>query len=196
MSIRIIQWFGRTALRLAGWRVDSAAPATPKYVLLAVPHTSNWDFVVTMMAGMAMGIWPHWVGKHTLFKPPFGMLARALRGIPVDRRSSSNMVGQLAQAFAARDRMILVMPPEGTRGHTEYWKSGFYHVALAARVPVALGCVDFATRTATIGPLIMPTGDVRADMDLIRASYAGKQGLHPERQGPIRLKAEDDDGAG
>jgi 1-acyl-sn-glycerol-3-phosphate acyltransferase len=186
-----IAWLGRCALRLAGWRVDTPAPQAQKYILLAVPHTSNWDFVVMMTAGMALGIWPHWLGKHTLFAPPFGALARALRGIPVDRRAASNMVGQLAAQFQARERLVLVMPPEGTRGRAAHWKSGFYRVALAAQVPVALGYVDFATRTAGIGPLWTPTGDVRADMDVLRAFYAGKQGRHPERQGPIRLEAED-----
>ena len=110
---RITRWLGHTALRLADWRLDSVAPAAPRYILLTAPHTSNWDFAVMMAAGMAMGIWPHWVGKHTLFRPPFGTLARKLRGIPVDRRSASNMVEQLAQAFATRGKLILAMPPEG-----------------------------------------------------------------------------------
>lgn len=191
MTLGVTAWIGRTALRLAGWRVDPTVPQVPRYVLLAAPHTSNWDFVVLMAAGMALGIWPHWVGKHTLFRPPFGTIARALRGIPVDRRSASNMVAQLAEQFVRRERLVLVMPPEGTRGRAAHWKSGFYRVALAANVPVALGYVDFTTKTAAIGPLLMPTGDVRADMDVVRAFYAGRQGRHPERQGPIRLEAED-----
>ncbi|WP_212745125.1 lysophospholipid acyltransferase family protein [Hydrogenophaga sp. 2FB] len=195
MTRGVTTWIGRTALRLAGWRVDPAVPQVPKYVLLSAPHTSNWDFVVLMAAGMALGIWPHWVGKHTLFRPPFGTLARALRGIPVDRRAPSNMVAQLAGQFARRERLVLAMPPEGTRGRAAYWKSGFYRVALAAKVPVAMGYVDFTTRTAAIGPLLMPTGDVRADMEVVRAFYAGKQGRHPERQGPIRLEAEDRSGS-
>lgn len=187
----LVAWTGRTVLRLAGWRVDPAVPQEPQYVLLAAPHTSNWDFVVTMAAGMALGIWPHWVGKHTLFKPPLGWFARALRGIPVDRRAPSGMVAQLADQFARHERLVLVMPPEGTRRWAPHWKSGFYRVALAAQVPVALGYVDFRTRTAAIGPLITPSGDVRADMDVIRAFYAGVQGLRPDWQGPIRLEAED-----
>ena len=191
MTRGVTAWLGRTALRLAGWRVDPAVPLAPKYVLLAVPHTSNWDFVVMMAAGMALGVWPHWVGKHTLFAPPFGALARALRGIPVDRRGAANMVEQLAAQFAAREQLVLAMPPEGTRGRAAYWKSGFYRVALAAGVPVALGSVDFATRTAAIGPLWIPTGDMHADMDVLRAFYADKQGRYPEHQGPIRLEAED-----
>lgn len=184
-------WLGRNGLRLAGWRVEEPAPQAPKYVLLAAPHTSNWDFVVMMAAGMALGVWPHWVGKHTLFAPPLGWFARRLRGIPVDRRAAANMVEQLAAQFAGRDRLVLAMPPEGTRGRALHWKSGFYHVALAAGVPVALGYVDFGRKVAAIGPLLQPCGDMRADMDRIRAFYADKTGRHPERQGPIRLKAED-----
>lgn len=191
MKRGLLAWIGRTGLRLAGWRLDATVPQVPKYVLLAAPHTSNWDFVVLMAAGMALGIWPHWVGKHTLFRPPFGPFARALRGIPVDRRARANMVDQLSAQFAQRERLVLVMPPEGTRSRAPHWKSGFYRVALAAQVPVALGYVDFSTKRAAIGPLLMPTGDVRADMDVIRAFYAGIEGLHPECQGPIRLEAED-----
>lgn len=175
---------------MAGWRVEAPPPDAAKYVLLAAPHTSNWDFVVMMAAGLALGVWPHWVGKHTLFAPPFGWFARKLRGIPVDRRASANMVEQLAAQFAGRERLVLAMPPEGTRGRAEFWKSGFYHVALAAGVPVALGYVDFGRKVAAIGPLLQPCGDVRADMDRIRAFYADKVGRHPERQGPIRLKTE------
>ncbi len=184
-------WLGRTALRLAGWRVEGPAPQAAKYVLLAAPHTSNWDFVVMMAAGLALGVWPHWVGKHTLFAPPFGWFARRLRGIPVDRRAAANMVDQLAAQFDRRDHLVLAMPPEGTRGRADHWKSGFYHVALAAGVPIAMGYVDFGRRVAAIGPLVQPCGDLRADMDRIRAFYADKAGRHPERQGPIRLKAED-----
>lgn len=192
MTRGITARLGRGLLRLAGWRVEGGVPQAPKYVLVAAPHTSNWDFVVTMGAGMALGIWPHWVGKHTLFKPPFGVVMRALRGIPVDRRAASNMVAQLATQFAEREHLVLVMPPEGTRGLAPYWKSGFYRVAVAAGVPIALGYVDFSTKTAAIGPLFMPTGDVRADMDVVRAFYAGRQGRYPHLQGPIRLQAEDE----
>lgn len=192
MTRGIVAWIGRTGLRLAGWQVKGSAPQTPRYVLVAAPHTSNWDFVLLLAAGMALGIRPHWVGKHTLFRPPFGALARALRGIPVDRRASSNMVAQLAAQFARRERLVLTMPPEGTRGRAPYWKSGFYRVSLAAGVPMVLSYVDFTTKTAAIGPLLMPTGDLRADMDVVRSFYEGRQGRHPERQGPIRLEAEDE----
>jgi len=188
----VIRWLGRNLLRIAGWRVEEPAPDAPKYVLVAAPHTSNWDFVITLAAGMALGIRPHWVGKHTLFKPPFGWLMRALRGIPIDRRAASNMVAQLAAQFDERDHLVLVMPPEGTRGLAPYWKSGFHRVAIAAGVPIALGYVDFSTKTAAIGPLFTPTGDVRADMDVVRAFYANRRGRFPHLQGPIRLQAEDE----
>lgn len=190
MSRGIGAWLARTGLRLAGWRVEGPPPAAAKYVLVAAPHTSNWDFLVMMAAGLVLGVWPHWVGKHTLFAAPLGWFARLLRGIPVDRRAAADMVDQLSAQFANRERLVLAMPPEGTRGRVDCWKSGFYHVALAAGVPVALGYVDFGCKAAGIGPLLMPSGDLRADMDKIRAFYAGKLGRHPERQGPIRLKGE------
>ncbi|MDO9434024.1 lysophospholipid acyltransferase family protein [Hydrogenophaga sp.] len=188
----IAAWISRTGLRLAGWKVEGSAPQAPRYVLVAAPHTSNWDFLLMKAAATALGIRPHWVGKHTIFKAPFGSLARALGGIPIDRRASSNMVAQLARQFAQRECMALVMPPEGTRGRAPYWKSGFYRVALAAGVPLVLSYVDFTTKTAAIGPTFMPTGDVGADMDVVRAFYEGRQGRYPERQGPIRLEAEDE----
>ena len=194
MSRGIGAWLARKGLRLAGWRVEGPPPAAAKYVLVAAPHTSNWDFVVMMAAGLVLGVWPHWVGKHTLFVPPLGWFARRLRGIPVDRRVAGNMVDQLSAQFANRNRLVLAMPPEGTRGRADCWKSGFYHVALAAGVPVALGYVDFGRKAAGIGPLLLPSGDLRADMDKLRAFYAGKLGRHPERQGPIRLKGEGEAG--
>jgi 1-acyl-sn-glycerol-3-phosphate acyltransferase len=182
----------RGCLRAFGWRVVGARPEAAKYVLIAVPHTSNWDFPLMLLCGMALGVWPAWVGKHTLFRPPFGWLMRALGGIPVDRAASHHMVDHLAAQFTARDRLALAMPPEGTRSLAPHWKSGFYHVAATARVPIALGYLDYARREGGIGAPIQPSGDLHADMDRIRAFYAGKAGCHPELQGPIRLPAEDE----
>jgi len=181
----------RLLLRLLGWQVVGDAPRAQRYVLIAAPHTTNWDFPMMMLFGAALGIRPAWLGKHTIFKPPFGALARLVGGIPVDRRAPGQLVDQLAARFAQQERLVLVMPPEGSRGKREHWKSGFYHVARGAGVPIAMGWLDYTRKQGGIGPLLAPSGDLRADMDQLRAFYADKQGLHPERQGPVRLAAED-----
>ena len=181
----------RLLLSSAGWRIEGEAPAEPRYVLIAAPHTSNWDLVLMLLCGMAYGVWPSWVGKDTLFRPPFGRLLRALGGIPVDRRSPQNMVEQLAALFRSRERLVLAVPPEGTRSSREKWRSGFYFIARAAGVPVCLGFLDYSRRRGGLGPLIVPSSDLRADMDIVRAFYADKKGRFPEKQGPIRLAAED-----
>ncbi len=181
----------RLLLAGAGWRIEGEAPAVPRYVLIAAPHTSNWDLVLMLLCGMAYGVWPSWVGKDTLFRPPLGLLLRALGGIPVDRRSPQNMVEQLAALFRTRERLVLAVPPEGTRSSREKWRSGFYFIARGAGVPVCLGFLDYSRKRGGLGPLLHPSGDLRADMDVVRAFYADKKGRFPEKQGPIRLAAED-----
>ncbi|HEY5637505.1 MAG TPA: lysophospholipid acyltransferase family protein [Burkholderiales bacterium] len=188
---RFIAWLGRSGLALAGWRVVGARPREAKYVLIAAPHTSNWDFPLMLLCGMALGVWPAWVGKASLFRAPFGALMRALRGIPIERSAAHNMVGQLAAQFPLRATLALAMPPEGTRARAPHWKSGFYFVAQTAGVPIALGYVDWARREGGIGAPITPSGDAHADMDRIRAFYAGKEGRFPALQGPVCLQSEE-----
>jgi 1-acyl-sn-glycerol-3-phosphate acyltransferase len=187
----------RAILRLMGWRIEANLPATPKFVLVIAPHTSNWDFVIGLLASYAIGIpKPRWVGKDSLFKPPLGWIMRALGGIPVDRSVRQNFVDQVAARFAAEDTMILAIAPEGTRSHTDYWRSGFYYIAHSARVPIVLAYLDFARKVAGIGPIIQPTGDIHADFATIRAFYSTIQGKYPARQGEIRLRpARDEDAA-
>ena len=180
----------RLLLRLAGWRVEGTVPEEPKWVLIAAPHTSNWDLVLMLLSGLALGAWPSWVGKHTLFRFPFGALLRSLGGIPIDRRSRGNRVEELAALFSSRERLVLAIPPEGSRSNLSYWKSGFYWVARTANVPICLAFLDFPRRRAGLGPLFRPTGDLRVDMDFVRAFYAGMKGRFPEKQGPIRLEGE------
>ncbi len=191
MSGGPVAWFGRTMLRLAGWRIVGERPAVPKYVLITAPHTSNWDFPYMMLYGMAMGIGPRWVGKHTLFRAPFGGFMRALGGIPVRRDSAHQMVDQLVDTFRNSERLALVMPPEGSRSRMPHWKSGFYYVARGADVPIVMSYLDFSRREGGIGPLLQPGGDMAADMDRLRAFYADKRGLYPDKESPVRLKQED-----
>lgn len=190
----LVAWLGRTLLRLAGWRIVGERPAMPKYVLITAPHTSNWDFPFLMLYGMALGIRTRWVGKHTLFRAPFGGLMRVLGGIPVRRDAAHQMVDQLVERFRESPALVLVMPPEGSRSRMPHWKSGFYFVARGAGVPIVMSFLDFSRREGGIGPMLQPGGDVAADMARLRAFYADKRGLYPEKESPVRLKQEDDGG--
>ena len=131
-----------------------------------------------------------WLGKHTLFRPPLGVLMRSVGGIPVVRHQRGQLVAYAAKLFAERPELVLAVPAEGTRARAEYWKSGFYHIARGAGVPIVCGYLDYARRRGGFGLSFEPTGDVRADMDRVRAFYADKVGLYPACFGPVRLKEE------
>ena len=184
------QAFARWALARLGWTFQGSPPEDHRCILIGAPHTSNWDFLYLLLVSWSMGMDVKWVGKHTLFRPPFGGLMRVLGGVPVDRRARHGAVGQLADEFARRDHLILTVAPEGTRSKVPYWKSGFYEIARAAGVPIATGYLDYARKEGGIGPLVMPTGDRKADMDRLREFYADKTGKHPENWTPPRLRDE------
>ncbi|MEN0128288.1 MAG: 1-acyl-sn-glycerol-3-phosphate acyltransferase [Brevundimonas sp.] len=176
--------------RLSRWTlVTERVPRDRPGILIGAPHTSNWDFVLMLAIGAEGELPFRWLGKHTLFKRPFGPLMRALGGIPVDRRDPAGLVDQLIARIAEGESFYLVVTPEGTR-NGDGWKSGFYRIARAADLPVTLGFVDRTTMTTGLGPTIRLTGDVQADMDVIRAFYADKAGLVPSRRTEPRLREE------
>jgi 1-acyl-sn-glycerol-3-phosphate acyltransferase len=181
------------ALRLAGWQVDGRGPAKSKYVCLATPHTSNWDGLLLVLVASAMDLRISWLIKQEWMVGPAGWLLRRLGAIPVNRRSPGGLVAQLASSFKEHDALVLVIPPEGTRGRAERWKSGFYRIAREAGVPVVPSYLDFGRRRAGLGPAIHLTGDVKRDMDVLRAFYDKMQpvGRFPGKSGPIRLREED-----
>ncbi|MDO8364810.1 MAG: 1-acyl-sn-glycerol-3-phosphate acyltransferase [Actinomycetota bacterium] len=177
------------------WRWETIVPPTAmpqKCVIIAAPHTTNWDFPITLAMAKVTGVKISWLGKRALFKGPMGPVMRRLGGVAIDRGAPGGMVAALTAEFATRDHLMLVVPAEGTRSRTEYWKSGFYRIAQQAQVPVVLAYVDRATRSGGFGPAITLTGDMKADMDEVREFYEGKEGLRPNRFGPVRLKEEDD----
>ncbi len=180
----------RLFLRLNGWRPEGTRPNVPRFVLIAAPHTSNWDLAYLLALSATFDIKISWMGKHVLFRPPIGWLMRRLGGISVVRDRRSNLVDQMAQTLRSAEQMALVVPSEGTRGYTPYWKSGFYHIARSADVPIVMGYLDYPRKRGGFGPALQTTGDVRVDMDEIRAFYAGKTGRYPKQFGPIRLKEE------
>jgi 1-acyl-sn-glycerol-3-phosphate acyltransferase len=160
----------------------------PKCVLIAAPHTSNWDFPLALLAFWSLRIDARWVGKHTIFRRPVAGLMRRLGGVPLDRANTRNFVDDVVGWFEREPALTLAIAPEGTRSRTDHWRSGFYWIAHGAGVPIALGFLDYSTRTGGIGESFLPTGDIAADMDRIAAFYAGKVGKHPEKLGTIRAR--------
>jgi 1-acyl-sn-glycerol-3-phosphate acyltransferase len=190
-----VGWFarglGRLYLRLSGWRVEGRIPEGGKAVVIAAPHTSNWDLPLMLGVSYVLGIRPAWLGKRELFRWPFGGLMRWLGGLPVDRRVRQNLVEQVVARFDAVDLLYLVIPPSGTRDRATHWKSGFYHIACGARVPILCAFLDYRRRVGGIGAVLQPSGDLAADMDSIRACYAGVTGKFPALTTPVRLLEED-----
>jgi 1-acyl-sn-glycerol-3-phosphate acyltransferase len=183
----------RLWLKLWRWRVTPPQEPVPdRCVMIAAPHTTNWDFPLTLAIAKVSGVKINWLGKDALFKGPMGPVMRSLGGVPIDRSSSQGMVAHLAEELNAGTHMVLVVPAEGTRARTEHWKSGFYRIADKASVPIVCAYVDRTTRTGGFGPVVRPSGDIRGDMDIIRAFYEGKEGLRVGRFGPVRLAEEAD----
>ena len=176
----------------AGWSFKGELPTASKTVFIAAPHTSNWDFVLLVLCAWHFDLHLQWLGKDTIFKKPFGGFMRALGGVPVDRSSSHNLVDQLKAEYANADHMHLAIPPAGTRGYRDYWKSGFYHVAVGAEVPLVFGFLDYTRKEGGIGGVINLTGDVKADMDEVRKFYDQTGARFPDRKSRIRLRAEDE----
>jgi 1-acyl-sn-glycerol-3-phosphate acyltransferase len=180
-------WAG-ALLRAFGWRAVLAPLPGPKGIVVLYPHTSNWDFIVGVLYKSAFGLKVQWVGKDSLFRWPLRGLFARLGGIPVNRRERSGVVATLLAQFAQRDWMWLVVAPEGTRARTDHWKSGFYQLAVATGLPVALGFMDYATRTVGIDTYLTMSGDAAQDLARIRAFYAGKRGRRPQNEGVIELR--------
>lgn len=172
------------------WTLRSEPAPTRPSVLIGAPHTSNWDFVLMLAIAWRLGIPVRWLGKASLFAGWRGPIMRALGGIPVQRDDAARVVDEVVERVHAGEVFGLVVTPDGTRGGNEYWKSGFYRIARATGMPVTLGYVDRTTMTTGLGPTIDLTGDVAGDMDRIRAFYADKAGLRPERRTEPRLQNE------
>jgi 1-acyl-sn-glycerol-3-phosphate acyltransferase len=179
----ILHWLSVRMLKALGWTLTGAMPAnTPQSVVIAAPHTSNWDFPYTLMVAFAMKLNIQWMGKQQLFRFPFRQLMLWLGGIPVNRSQSTNLVEASVQTLQQAHRDLhLVVPPEGTRSQSRHWKTGFYYIAVGARVPIVLGYMDFATKHSGLGPAFMPTGDLEADMVHIKAFYAAFKGKNPDQ---------------
>ena len=178
-------------LRYSGWKVEGELPDDRRFVLIAAPHTSNWDLLYLLAFAAVFELRVSWLAKHSLFFGPMGWVLRAFGGIPVVRHKNSNVVDAMVEAFGARPYLVLVVPTEGTRKKVEYWKSGFYHIAVGARVPIVPSYLDYGKKRGGFGLVLMPSGDIAADMTHLRELYADKTGKYPELVGPVRLREEE-----
>ena len=170
-------------LKATGWKlVGELPPAGRKSVMIAAPHTSNWDLPYTLMVAFALRLNIYWMGKVQIFRFPFRGLMMWLGGIPVQREKTNNLVAASVQTLTDADGPVqLVVPPEGTRSQTRYWKTGFYYIATGANVPIVLGYLDYAKKISGLGPVFEPSGDIEADMARIKAFYAPFKGKNPQQ---------------
>jgi hypothetical protein len=184
-------WGQRSALRLLqlfGWRVRYKPLPGPHGIAVVYPHTSNWDFLVGLLGKWTIGLKFRWLAKETLFRGPMGVVMRYWGGVPVERRGTpSGATQRLADKMNAADWFWLAITPEGTRGYRPHWRSGFYHLAVAAKVPLVLVYLDYASKELGVVDTVMLSGDPAADMAAIGAVYQGRGGLYPDKAAPVML---------
>lgn len=174
----VFHTMSRIGLFFLGWKTQGQIPDLKKFILVAAPHTSNWDFVIFLLVIFKFRIPIHWMGKHTMFIPPFTGLLKRLGGIPINRSRKGNTVKTMAGEFKAADRLIVTIAPSGTRSTVSSWKTGFYRIARQVKVPIVLGFVDYKQKTAGVGPVFHPTGNLTKDLAEIQAFYRDKSGKH------------------
>ncbi len=185
------QWLAKWALRLTGWTLTAEPPRQGKYVMVVAPHTSNWDFVVLYLFKVAFAIEATWMGKHTLFnKPILGKFMYASGGVPIDRRQNHNVVSQMVDRFESATNLTLVLAPEGRRRYMSHWRSGFYQIAINAKVPLLPLFLDYRLKQAGFGKPYQLTGNPSTDMDYLRKFFEKKYGKRNQHAGPIQLKDE------
>jgi len=171
----------RAWLKLANFKPGGRPPDVPKYIIVAAPHTSNWDFIYFLLLAFYFRVPAAWMGKDALFRGPFGAFFRWTGGIPVDRSKSNRLVDQAIELFNESKTVILVIAPEGTRKLAKSWKSGFYHIADGAKVPIAMGFLDYGKRVGGFGPIFSTTGDIQLDLGAFRAFYRDEMARFPDQ---------------
>jgi 1-acyl-sn-glycerol-3-phosphate acyltransferase len=179
--IRLLSWL---ALKLVGWKVINVAPATGSYLIIAAPHTSNWDFPLGIAIAFHLRLRVYFIGKHTLFEGAIGPIMRWLGGIPLNREASKDFVDASIDTYANNENLIFAIAPEGTRASVKRWKTGFYHMAKGANVPIALAYFDYATRTGGIGKMLNTTDNMDVDMQTIADFYRPMVGKAPSNYNP------------
>ncbi|QTD49395.1 lysophospholipid acyltransferase family protein [Sulfidibacter corallicola] len=191
MAVRRL--IGKTYMKLLGFKAVGEIPTEAKVITLAVPHTTNWDLPNMLFYCFSTDQRISFMMKASVFRWPFGGFFRAMGGIPIDRSKKNDTVAQMVKAFEESDYLNVVIPPEGTRGRRDYWKTGFYYIALEANIPIVLGFLDYARKEVGYGPVLHPTGDIEKDFEKIAAYYKerGVQGKYPKNQSEIRPRPRD-----
>jgi 1-acyl-sn-glycerol-3-phosphate acyltransferase len=184
MLSRLSQWI----LKRLGWTVHANLPDLDKYVIIAAPHTSNWDFPIGILTAKALKLKVRWMGKDSLFRWPFGWFFRAIGGTPVHRGKGRRHIKQMADLFARSSQLILALAPEGTRSKTDHWKTGFHFIARAANVPILMGYLDFGHKRLGIDGMFYPGDDIEADFSMIREFYKNIVGKNPENTSLIQVR--------
>ena len=178
-------WLGLLFLKTMGWRVEGKIPNIKKFVIIAAPHTSNWDFLLGILFVTRHGIGLRWVGKDSLFRWPLKWFFLKLGGLPINRREPTGAIRKLADSFAQNEKLTICIAPEGTRAKGDHWRTGFYRLAQEATVPVGLGFFDYHRKCVGIERWVSLSGDEEADLALFRSYYADKAALYPEKAGDI-----------
>ncbi len=180
-----LHWLAKLLFRLAGWSVEGGVHEPRRFVIIAAPHTSNWDGVLMVVASLIFGVRLSWFLKDDAFRWPLGPLVRFFGAIPIDRSARKNVVAAAIEQFKNSSELMLAVAPEGTRSRSEGWKSGFYRIAHGAGVPIVLGYIDYKRRVAGLGPAFVPTGDINADFREFEKFYADITPKHPQLRGGI-----------
>ncbi|MCB2148326.1 MAG: lysophospholipid acyltransferase family protein [Deltaproteobacteria bacterium] len=178
----LVRWLALLVFKCTGWKTEGRTPDFPRYVIIAAPHTSNWDFIFTLCLAFIYRLNAVIMMKDAWFRWPLGPLFRWLGALPIDRSRANQVVAQSIAKFQQRDRLVLVVPPSGTRKRVLYWKTGFYHIANGAGVPIVLGFLDYRRKVGGFGPSVRPTGDIDADMAVVRAFYRDISGKYPLKE--------------
>lgn len=191
-GLALARWLGTLLVASSAWRVHGELPDVPKLVMLAAPHSSIWDGVYGIGAACALGLSASWMGKDSLFRGPMGPLMRAFGGIPTDRSHPRGAVGQMIELFKHRERLWLVLAPEGTRKPVAKWRTGFWHIAHGAQVPLLCVYFHFPERVVGVGPLVHTSDDLDADLERLYAFYAPWRGRGGKSALPRALSATSD----
>jgi 1-acyl-sn-glycerol-3-phosphate acyltransferase len=181
-------WLAASFLSLCGWKVAGKIPEDSKWVAIGCPHTSNWDFPFMIAASWVMGVQLRWMGKASLFKGPLGKIMLSLGGVPVDRTKSNDMVQQMVDWYAKTEALVVAIPPSGTRGFRDHWKTGFYFIAQKANVPIGLGILDFVKKEAGFPGQLNPSGDIDRDFISLKEFYDPISGKIPANKNTIRIR--------